>query len=153
MKFFSKNQLKYALSMCGVIVVCLIVMEVTGNNQTFNQAPFSFIYPILAPAIIWYLAITEKKRELKGKMTFKQGFTEGFKLSLLYGILSPFVFLFYYLFVNPEILASVREAYSLKDASNATIISVDMGAQFAGAVIGETLYGAILSFFLRSKNK
>jgi hypothetical protein len=153
MNFFSKNQLKYALILCGVTVLCLAAMEVTGQNKSFEHSPFAAISSIIAPLIIWFLAIREKKKELNGQMTFKQGLAQGFKLSLLYGLITPFIFAFYYLFINPSIVEHVKEIYQLQNASNATAIGTDVAVQVITSIIGLTVYSAIISFFLRSKKK
>lgn len=153
MKFLSQNYVKYGLLMTGVIAVCLFIMEVTGQNKSFEHSPIVFFFTAIAPAIIWFFGIRAKKKSLKGKLTFKQGLSEGFKISLVYGIASPFVFLFYYLFINPEIVEYVKEVYQMKNASDAMVIGVDLGSQFVGAVVFGTIYGAIISLFLKTKKK
>ncbi len=151
MKWWEQNYVKYALSMCGVIVVCLLFMHVTGQYTSFEKrTPLEFIF-ILAPFILWFLGIKSRKKELKGKMTFKQGLTEGFKISLVFAIISPFIFMLYYLLFNQEILNYVRDAYQLTGASNEKVIMVDMTVQFVGSIVMGTISSAILSFFLKTK--
>lgn len=139
--------------MTGVIVLCLLFMEVTGQNKSFEHSPIVFFFTAIAPAVIWFFGIRAKKKLLKGKLTFKQGFLEGFKISLVYGITSPFVFLFYYLFINPEIVEQVKVIYQMESASDAMVIGTDLGSQLIAAVVFGTIYGAIISLFLRSKKK
>jgi uncharacterized protein YqgC (DUF456 family) len=74
-------------------------------------------------------------------------------MSLVFGIVSPFVSLFYYQFVNPEIVAFVREMYQMKDATREMVIATDMSVQFLSSIIGGTIYAAIIAFFLKSKKK
>jgi hypothetical protein len=153
MKLLSQNHVKYALIMSGIIALCLVFMEVTGQNDSFDKSPLVAAAMFFAPVVIWYLGINAKKKLLKGNMTFKQGLLEGFKISLVYGIVSPFLFLVYYLLVNPGILEYVRKVYALTGASDTNVIVVDMAIQFFSAIIMGTLLGAVASFFLKSKNK
>lgn len=153
MELLKQNYVKYGLIMCAVLLVCLCLMEITGQNQSFdNKSPFQFIFMFIAPFVVWWLGIAAKKKLLKNKMTFKQGLSEGFKISLAYGIVSPFIFLFYYVFINPDIVAYVKVAYNLSEAQDAVVIGVDMLAQLIAAIVFGTLYAAIISLFLKSKN-
>lgn len=153
MKLFSQNYVKYALIMSGVIALCLIYMEITGENQSFDKSPIVAAAMFFAPVVIWYLGINAKKKQLKGKMTFHQGLSEGFKISVVYGLISPFLFLFYYIFVNHDILQYVRKVYGLTGSSDAHVIAMDMVIQFITAVIMGTLLGAVASFFLKTSSK
>lgn len=151
MKFLNRNHLKYALIMCAITVACLALMELTGQNESFDKSPFPVIFTFIAPAVVWYFGIKERKQQLKGKLPFKQGVIEGFNISLGYAIISPFIFLFYYLFVNPPIIEYVRTSYGLTGASDTAVFAADMAVQFVAAIIGGTVYAAIISFFLKSK--
>lgn len=151
MKLLEQNHIKYALIMSAVVVGCLVIMEVTGQNKTFDQSPIAHFFTMIAPIVVWFFGIRAKKKLQKGKLTYKQGLMEGFKIALVYGLISPFIFLFYYLFINPEILNAVRTVYQLNGATNEMVIGVDMFAQFLAAIIGGTIYGAIISLFLKTK--
>lgn len=151
MELLKQNYVKYGLIMCAVIVVCLSIMEITGQNQSFDKSPIVAIWTFIAPGVIWYLGIKTRKDAQKGKLTFKEGVKEGFKISLVFAIVSPFVFLAYYLLINPEILSYVRKAYGLNSAAEGVVIATDMGVQFLSAVIFGTIYAAIISYFLKSK--
>jgi hypothetical protein len=127
-------------------------MEIKGQNESFqNKSPIFLVYQFVAPAIIWFFGLRAAKQTLKGKMTFKQGLTESFKMSLVFAVVSPFVFLAYYTLVNPEILSYVKSAYRLTEASDSMVIAIDMVAQFVAALVFGTIYGAIISFFLKTK--
>lgn len=153
MKFLQKNYIKYALITGIVTIVCLTLMELTGQNKTFYESPFAVFATIIAPIAVLFLAIRSKKKILKGKMTFKQGFTEGFKFSLTYAIFSSIIFTLYYIVVNPGILDSVRTIYGLTGASDANVILVDVVVSSIMAIIFGTILSAIFSFFLKNKEK
>jgi hypothetical protein len=149
MQIFTHKPLKYAVIMAAVTAVCLILMEATGSGFD-TKSPYLGFATFLAPFVIWYYGLKAKKAELKGKMTFKQGVTEAFRISVYYAIISPFVFLVYYA-ISPNALPYVREAYGMTGTSDGMVIAVDMLAQVISAIIGGTLYGAILAIFMRSK--
>ena len=152
MEILKQNHVKYGLIMSAIIAVCLLFMEITGQNQSFDQkSPLVFFSMIVAPFIVWWMGIKAKKDSQKGKLTFKEGLKEGFKISLVYGIVSPFVFVLYYLLINPGILDYVRTSYNLTEASQMTVILVDMLVQFISALIFGTIYAAIISFFVKAK--
>ena len=152
MQFLKISYVKYGLIMTASLLVCLGLMEVSGNNQTFeNKSPIFFIYQFIMPAVIWWLAIAERKRLQKGKLSYKQGLLEGFNTSVVFGLTSPFVFGAYYLLINPEILDYVKAAYGMPEASTAMIVSLDLLAQVFSAIVFGSLYGAIISLFLKSK--
>lgn len=154
MKLLQKNHIKYALMMTGVVVACLVLMEVTGQNKTFDHSPFALLFTVIAPLIIWYAGIRAKKKQLKGKLSYKQGVLEGCKIGIAYGFISPFIFLTYYLLINPGIVAYVRTAYFMKSTTpDATVIFVDLVIQLVASVVFGTIYGLIFSLFLKSKKK
>jgi hypothetical protein len=152
MKLLQHSHVKYGLLMSLITSVCLMLIEVTGQNDTFEKKSiFEIFFTFIAPAIVWFFGIRARKIWQGNKLTFKQGLAEGFKISLVYGIISPFIFLKYYLLINPGILEYIRGAYGLVGASDAMVISVDMVVQFFAAIIFGSIYAAIISLVLRSK--
>lgn len=139
--------------MCLVVILCLVYMELSGQNQSFDQKSPVFVFLMfIAPFIIWWFGIRNYKKMLNGKMSWKQGTMEGLRISLVFGIVSPFIFLFYYLFVNPEIVEWVRITYGLQGYSDAIVIGSDLLGQFVSAIVFGTIYATIISFFLKSKS-
>jgi len=153
MNFLRQDYVRYGLIMTGVVVVCLAVMEFTGNNKSFEHSPIFFFSMFIAPLIIWYLGIAARKKLQKGKLTFKQGLSEGFKISLVYAITTCLIFLVYYLYINPPIVNYVREMYRMTGAPNSTVIATDLTIFFVFTLIFGAVYSSILSFFLKSKGK
>lgn len=151
MDLLQKTHVKYGLLMSAITAVCLILMEITGNNESFDKSPYATFFIFIAPLIVWYLGIREKKKSQKNKITFKQGLSAGFKISLVYAAVSPFIFLLYYLLFNPSIVAHVGESYGLQNVSVPMIIAVDMVAQVIGAVVFGTMYAAIVAFALKTR--
>lgn len=153
MKFLKQPYTKYALMMVGVVIFCLGFMELTGQNESFDKSPLVAFWTFIAPAIIWFFGLKDKKKRQKNILTFKDGLKESFRISFVFGVISPFVFALYYIFFNPAILSYVRTAYGLTSQPDTFVILVDMAVQFVSALIFGTLYGAIITFFLRTKRK
>ncbi|MGH7204272.1 MAG: DUF4199 domain-containing protein [Candidatus Levyibacteriota bacterium] len=131
MKLSEQNNIRYGLLMAVITLCCLLLMEITGQNKSFDtKSPFQIIYIFIAPAIVWYVGIRAKKQMHNNTLSFKQGITEGFKISLVYGTISPFMFLLYYIFINPRIIISVQQSYQLLAATDTTIIVIDMAMRF-----------------------
>lgn len=152
MKLLQQNHVKYGLVLCGVLVVCLLIMELTGQRDSFDlKSPLMVAYQFIAPAVVWYLGLTAKKKLQKGKLTYKQGVVEGLKMSLVFGIVSPFIFLLYYL-INPGILDYIKTAYQMPDAADNMVIVLDMVVQFFSALIFGTIYAAVISLFVKNRN-
>ena len=145
--------MKYGLIMSAITAFCLIMMQITGQNDSFdNKSPFQFFFMFVAPAIVWYFGIKAKKKANKGKLTFKQGLVEGFKISLVYGLVSPFVFLAFYL-INPAIIDYIRKSYNMMTQSTLVVITVDMVAQFVASVVFGVIYASVISLLIRTKGK
>jgi hypothetical protein len=137
--------------MCVAVAACLGLMELTGNNRSFEGNTYFLIVQFLIPFVIWYQGINTLKKKQAGILSWRQGFMEGFRISLVFAIVSPFVFLAYYVFVNLEILESIREAYFLTGASDALVIAVDMAVQVFSAVLFGSVYSALIALVLKSK--
>lgn len=150
-----RNPIKYGLIMTILTSAWVLLMHFTGqydNRESIVQSPFDLAFIIITPLVVWYFGISERKRQLGGKLTFNQGLVTGIKISLVYAVLSPFVYAKYYIFLNSEILEFVRSEYGLAGASDTMVILADMGVQFVSAIVGGTIYAAIISFFLKTKS-
>jgi hypothetical protein len=148
---FTANQIKHGLIMSAVVIICLFLMEIT--NSTFeSKSPLMMFSTMIAPIFVWFSGLYAKKRSQKNKLSFKEGVLESFKISLIFGIISPFIFLFYYLFFNMEAVEYVKAMYNL-NTSIPLVIAFDMVFQFIAAVLFGTVYGTIITFFLKSTKK
>lgn len=152
MQLFKKNYVRFGLLMVGVLILCLLGMEIAGNNQSFEKGSFGMIVQMLAPLVVWFLGIRAYKKAKGGFMTWKEGFKEGLRISLVFAIVSPFIFLLYYILVNPMIVEYVKTAYQMPDVSTTAVIVVDMVVQFVSAMIFGAIFSAIIALLLRTKS-
>jgi len=143
MTLFSRHQLRYALYMVGFLVLCLALMELTGNNQSFNGGWYKAVLQTLAPIVILFLGIKNKRDMFGGVMTWKDGFKEGFGIALWFALISPIVFLLYYLLINIDIVSWVRDTYMLSTTtSTARVIGIDLIVQIVSSLV---LFGVVIS--------
>ena len=153
MHIFSTNAGRYGLAMTAFTAAWVLLMHVTGQyGPEYEANPLDLLFIVIVPFIVWYLGIKAKKTQKKGKLTFKEGVKEGFQISLVYGITSPFLFGLYYLLINPAVVQSLKPEYGMAGVSDTQIILIDMLAQFISAIVFGTLYAAIISYFLKSKS-
>lgn len=154
MIIFSRNHWNYALVLSCFTIVCLVLMEVNGNNQSFNSgAWYQVLFMTIAPAVVLFFGIRTKRAILDGVMSFKQGFREGMMISLLFGIISAFVFLSYYQWFNRGILESVRDAYGMVGASDGKVIIIDMVLQVVFALVFGAIVSSLSSLILKRSKK
>lgn len=148
------SYIKYALIMCVVVIFALCMMELTGQNRSFDsKSPLQIFLLFIAPFIITWLGISQKRKSLKNKINFKKGFTEGFKIFLAFGVLSSLIYLAYYTFINPQIVDSLQTSYGLFDSPFEVVVAFDMFMQFISAIIFGSIYSAIIALLLRTKKK
>ncbi|MES2985818.1 MAG: DUF4199 family protein [Patescibacteria group bacterium] len=149
-----KNHTKFALILCSLTIICLAIMEFTGRNQSFeDHAMVQTIFLMIAPVIVIIWGMVSKKKERAGILSYKEAIRESLKISLVFGLISPFIFLAYYTFINPEIVASIGEVYKLTDKTNTQIIGIDMAAQFVFALVFGLLIGVIAGICVKSKSQ
>jgi arginine exporter protein ArgO len=152
MKLLKTPAVVFGLIMTALTAGCLIIMEVTGKNQTLDSKSFlQTMYQIGTPLLVWYFGIRARRSRQKGKLTYKQGFQEGMKITLTYVLTSPFVFLLYYTVINPEFVNYARTVYHLPSSPAAVVIATDLGMAAVIALLFGTLYSAIFPLFLKKK--
>jgi hypothetical protein len=151
MNFLNRNALKYGLIMTVLTGLWLMTMHFLGfyDNREDIVNVYDLAFIVVVPLVVWYFGLTEYRKSRGGKLSLKEGILQGFKISLVYGVLSPFAYLKYYLLFNPNLVEFMRQEYGLLDASVSQVYITDMIVQFVSAIIGGTLYGSIISFFLK----
>src|SRR5688572_20616803 len=101
MRFFKQNHVRFGLLGTGILIGCLILLQLMGTESIVEDYSLlqTFIF-LLSPLLLWYFGIRAKKNELHGRLSFKHGVHEGYKIAWVFGVTSPFAFLIYYLIFN-----------------------------------------------------
>lgn len=149
-----KTHVKYGLIMSALTAAFILSMHLTGQyTQLQERSPVEFIFIALTPILVWYFGIRAHKKKLQGKLSWKEGVREGFLIAVVYALTSPFVYLTYYLLINPELIIFMRQEYGMQTSSLAMVVFLDILVQFVAALVMGALYGAVISLFLRTKSK
>lgn len=147
-----KNYMKFGLILCILPILSLSLMEITGNNQTFeNPSWYQAVLQLGIPIIIIIWGLVTKKKERAGMISWKECVREGFKMSLVFGVISSFIFFAYYTYINPGIVSSITETYLLHNTAVTQVIAIDMMAQVLFALILGFVVSSIVGVFLQSK--
>ncbi|MBA3723755.1 MAG: DUF4199 domain-containing protein [Candidatus Levybacteria bacterium] len=150
MSIAKENYFYWAMVLNVITVLALALMEFSGNNQAYDPQSSLFIaYQFIIPVIVWYLGIRAKKKQLKNKLTFKQGMIEGTLIGLVFGLTSPFIFLIYYTLINPGIVDSIRHGAD----PTWLVIGKDMMLSLVVCFVTGLILSPPIAFLLRSKKK
>ncbi len=153
MEILKRSYVRYGLLMSGAIASCLLLMYVSGDYSKMQGTSIEgSIVSLALPLIVYTLGIHARKRAQKGKLTFKDGVKEGFKISVVAAITSPFVFLLFYVFFNPNLVDYAREIYRMQGQSDGMVVAVDMIVQFIGSIVIGLVYSAVISLFLKNRS-
>ena len=154
MNFLKNNAAKYGLALTASIAIWIAVMHMTGlySEEKTEITIIDYLY-IFIPLIGLFFGIKEKKHILKSKFTLKAGVKEGFQISLIYAILSPFVFYIYYIAINPASIEFAKKAYGMEQFSTKAVIFADMAVQFVFSLLGGLVFSLIISYYLARKRK
>lgn len=145
-----KNAVKYGLLLTGTIIAWVVVMHFTGLYSPNRRGTtiVDYLY-LLIPAFGIYFGIQEKRdRYLHGRLTMREGLKEGMLISLVYGILSAFVFMLYYNLINPEIVEVAKAAYGMTEFTTQQVIFADMLVQIIFSLLGGLALSAVITAYL-----
>jgi hypothetical protein len=152
MKWLRKNHVRFGLLGTVVFMVCLLLLDISGNDYFLQEAgPTLTSILLILPILLWYFGIRAKKRQNGNHLAFRQGVKEGYKIALVFALSSPFAFLLYYLILNVGTLTGLGKAVRIEEVPSVLAIVADMMVQFWGIIIFGTMYGILVSAFLKSK--
>ena len=126
-----------------------------GENIA-QHAKLTNLFSIVAVAI-YLFALRDKKRQLGGTMTWKEGFISGAIISVIVAILSPFAQYLTNFVISPEYFPNAIE-YAVS-SGNATEEEAEAFFNFknyammgsVGALVMGLITAAVVAFFIRSK--
>jgi len=99
-----KTEIKFAIIFVLISFIGNCIEFATGLQSTnIHLHPF-FVTPffIILIALIYLLALREKRNELGGKITFRKALLSGTILTLFITILNPFFLYIFSHFINPD---------------------------------------------------
>ena len=141
-----KIALKYGLLITAVVVVWIVVVRLwlgRGNGpagQIISAALFN-----LAAIFAIYRGMKERKRNLNGSLSFKDGVKTGMGISLVYAISACLFFIIEFAIAGPKLL--------LSEAGPQTgplwqVAAMAYAGLFFGSLIFGLIYSTLIAFFL-----
>jgi hypothetical protein len=139
-----KTELKYAAIYVIASFVWSCLEYLTGLQSTRIGLHPYFVTPfyILLTAVIYYLAIREKRASLSGKITFGKGLLTGLILSGMILLLNPIAFYVFNTFVNPNFFSDLAR-YKL-EAENMPRAEAEAYYTFNNLLIQGSIYRLIM---------
>ena len=153
-----KTELKWAV-IFAVMGLVWLMLEYLVGLQTKHIAwhPLLTNLVFLPTIAVYVLALCEKRAQLGGKLTFKQGLISGLSLAAFAALLSPLGQPLFHQFVNPNFFADmVQFTVSSGKATLAEALSFFNLPSYllmsgVGALMTGLLASLILAWLLRTK--
>ncbi len=140
----TKIALKYGLIITAVLIAWILIVRFAIGVGP--ESGVNIIAPILfnvTAIIAIFLGVSARRRELNGRLGFKEGVKTGMAISLVYAISACLFFMIEYLVAGPELLMS--EA----NPQNRPLWQVAVLA-YAGLFFGSLFFGLIYSTVIAS---
>lgn len=153
------TEIKWALTFCAAALAWMVFEKAMGwHGPKIEQHPYMTNLFATVAIVIYVLALREKRRQLGGQMTWKQGFMSGLIISVIIGLLSPLTQWITHTFISPEYFPNAI-AYSVKvdyyDTPEAAAEYFNLQSYIMQSGIGAIIMGvvtaAIVAIFVRSK--
>lgn len=139
-----KTEIKFAILYVLASFIWSCIEYLTGLESThINLHPY-FVTPfyILLTAVIYVLAVREKRASLGGRITFSKAVVTGIILSLLILVLNPISFYVFNTFINPDFFKDFAQ-YKIH-TENMTKESADAYYNFNNLLIRGSLYRCVM---------
>ena len=140
----TKIALRYGLVITAVLIAWILIVRFGMGVGPESSA--NIIAPILfnvTAIIAIFLGMSARKRELNGRLGFKDGVKTGMAISLVYAVSACLFFMIEYLVAGPELLMSEG------NPQNRPLWQVAVLA-YAGLFFGSLFFGLIYSTVIAS---
>jgi hypothetical protein len=144
------TELKFGVIYAVTSILWVIFEYLIGLHSSNIGLHFYLTWVFIIPAaIIFFLALKEKRAKLGGAITFKKAFISGLIMTGVIILLSPLVMPIYFKWINPNFFEdfkayTVENGMKLQEAESYFTYSSYM---MQGA-IGNILFGVILSLIM-----
>lgn len=161
MKFKYRFELKWALIFTATTLAWMIFEKLMGwHGPKIHQHGMMTNFFAIPATLVYVLALREARTvQFKGKMTWKQGFVAGLKISAIVAVLAPLNQWVISTKLSPEYFPNIIE-YAVKNenqdrqAMEAYFnVKAYMIQSFIGAIVMGAMTSAVVSIFLRPRKK
>ncbi|MCE7040134.1 DUF4199 domain-containing protein [Dyadobacter sp. CY312] len=154
------TEIKWAFIFIVTSLLWMVLEKVTGLHSNHIDKQQYLTMGFMVPAIwIYVLALKDKKKkDYRGRMTFKQGFISGLIISVIVALFSPLTQWITTYVITPEFFPNVIE-YSLKTGYHKTRAEAEAFFNFenyakqglVGAIGMGIVTSLVVAFFVKSK--
>ena len=151
-------EIKWGLIFAGVALLWMVFEKWMGwhDEGIDKHATYTlFFFPVAI--LIYVLALREKRQQLGGAMSWKEGFISGLIIAVVVALLSPLSQYIVHTFISPEyfeniITYSVDNNLTTQEEAEAYFNLVSYMRQgFIGALIAGLFTSAVVALILRTK--
>ncbi|MGW8124005.1 DUF4199 domain-containing protein [Roseivirga echinicomitans] len=153
-------EIKWAFIFIAVTLLWMVLEKLSGLHSTHIDKHMYLTNLFAIPAIMVYVMALKdkKKKDLKGQISYKQGFISGFIITIIVALFSPLTQWVISTIITPEyfpnvIAYSVETGYhsSLEEAEAYFNLNNYMLQSAIGALAMGVLTTLIVAFFIKSK--
>lgn len=146
-----KNYVRHGLYITAGLGVWVLLMHTAGRyNPPLKQASGLDFLSVVIPIFFLYKGLKAKLAK-EGKLSYKEKVAEGARISFVTAATSPFVFLAYYMLINPKVIEYAKQVYNMPNASFAQVVLRDLNVQFISSFVGGVIFSLFIAFFVRPK--
>jgi hypothetical protein len=145
-----KIALKYGLLITLVVVLWIVIVRLwlgTGGGPQGRIISGVLFNAVAILAI--FLGMRERKRELDGALSFKEGIRTGMAISLVYAISACLFFMIEYLVAGPKLLLSEAGP---QNGPLWQVAAMAYAGLFFGSLIFGLIYSTLIAFFLARRS-
>ncbi len=152
-----KTELKYALIFIAMQLVWLIIEVLSGLQTIYKDLhPIVSNFIFIPSVAIMAMGIRAKKKDLGGKILFREAFLAGVLMSFIIAMLSPLVILIFDKFINPNFFTDFQNyavekgMLNIEQAKDYFNLKSYMLQSALGAMVMGTVTSAIVAAVIRT---
>lgn len=152
-------EIKWAFLFSLAALTWFIFEKMLGYHDENVKSQLFFAYLFAIPALfIYFLALKDKRKSIKGVMTWRQGIVSGIFISLIIAIFSIFINYVCFEFISPEFFSTISKhvvstkAMTTVEAENYFNLKSYLSEGIYGALSTGVVTSAIMAFFLKTKD-
>ncbi|HEX3280658.1 MAG TPA: DUF4199 domain-containing protein [Pyrinomonadaceae bacterium] len=145
-----KIALKYGLLITAVVALWILLVRLWLGMGTgpLGQIISAVLFNAAAILAI-FLGMRERKRQLGGALSFKEGIKTGMAISLVYAISACVFFMIEYLVAGPKLLLSEAGP---QNSPLWQVAAMAYAGLFLGSLIFGLIYSTLIAFFLARRS-
>lgn len=157
----NKIEIKWAFIFAAMFLLWMIIEKLIGLHDKHIESQQVATTLILIPSIIIYiLALQDKKKNYySGSITYRQSFMSGLMLTLFIVVLSPVNQLITSYIITPDYFTHAIEytvkmgMFTQEQAEQQFSIKNYLITSVVGGLVTGIIFSAVISLFIKSKNK